>query len=79
MIIGIFSFALVVLIVAIIILMRVKHLSKKVNGLREELDCCRGRLSSLEFYNLSEHESRLDQLEEMLELKEYFEKGPLNG
>ena len=80
MIIGIFSFALVVLIVAIIIiLMRVKHLSKEVNGLREELDCCRGRLSSLEFYNLSEHESRLDQLEEMLELKEYFEKGPLNG
>lgn len=76
MIIGIFSFVLVVLIVAIItLLMRVKHLSKEIDELKEELYCCRTRLGSLEFYNLSEHESRLDQLEEMLELKEYFEKG----
>ena len=78
MIIGIFSFALVVAIVAIItMLIGFKHLSKEIDGLREELDCYRARLGSLEFYNLSEHERRLDQLEEMLELKEYFDEGPL--
>ena len=78
MIIGIFSFALVVAIVAIItMLIGFKHLSKEIDGLSEELGCYRARLGSLELYDLSDLENRLDQLEEMLELKEYFEEAPL--
>lgn len=74
MIIGIFSFVLVVLIVAIIaLLMRVKHLSKEIDGLREIVEHHRIKLQILDFYDLSEHEDRLYQLEEALELKEYFD------
>ena len=74
-----FSLALVVLTVALIaISMTIKHLSKDIDKIKEVLQHHRIKLKILDFYDLSEHENRLDQLEKVLELKEYFDKEPLN-
>ena len=71
-----FSLALVVLTVALIAMsMTVKHLSDEVDELKEVLEHIR---KHLDFYQLSDHEKRLDKLEEVLELKEYFDEEPLN-
>lgn len=47
----------------------------KTTQLKEELEHIR---KHLDFYQLSDHEKRVDQLEEVLELKEYFDEEPLN-
>ena len=71
-----FSLALVVLTVALIAMsMTVKHLSEEIDELKEVLEHIR---KHLDFYQLSDHEKRLDQLEEALELKEYFDEESLN-
>ena len=71
-----FSLAIIVLTVALIAMsMTVKHLSDEIDELNEELEHIR---KHLDFYQLSDHEKRLDQLEEVLELKEYFDEEPLN-
>lgn len=71
-----FSLALIVLTVALIAMsMTVKHLSEEIDELKEVLEHIR---KHLDFYQLSDHEKRLDQLEEVLELKEYFDEEPLN-
>ena len=71
-----FSLALVVLTVALIAMsMTVKHLSDEIDELKEVVEHIR---KHLDFYQLSDHEKRLDQLEEVLELKEYFDEEPLN-
>ena len=71
-----FSLALVVLTVALIAMsMTVKHLSEEIDELKDVLEHIR---KHLDFYQLSDHEKRLDQLEEVLELKEYFDEEPLN-
>ena len=51
--------------------MTVKHLSDEIDELNEELEHIR---KHLDFYQLSDHEKRLDQLEEVLELKEWLDK-----
>lgn len=74
-----FSLALVVLTVALIAMsMTVKRLSEEIDELREVLEHHRIKLQHLDFYQLSDHEQRLDQLEEALDLKEYFDEEPLN-
>lgn len=71
-----FSLALVVLTVALIAMsMTVKHLSEEIDELKEVLEHIR---KNLDFYQLSDHEKRLDQLEEVLELKKYFDEESLN-
>ena len=71
-----FSLALVVLTVALIAMsMTVKHLSEEIDEQKEVLEHIR---KHLDFYQLSDHEKRLDQLEEVLELKEYFDEEPLS-
>ena len=71
-----FSLALVVLTVALIAMsMTVKHLSDEIDELKEVVEHIR---KHLDFYQLSDHEKRLDQLEEVLELKEYFDEEPLS-
>ena len=71
-----FSLALVALTVALLATgMSVKHLSEEIDELKEELEHIR---KHLDFYQLSDHEKRLDQLEEALELKEYFDEESLN-
>ena len=67
-----FPLAIIVLTVALIAMsMTVKHLSDEIDELNEELEHIR---KHLDFYQLSDHEKRLDQLEEVLELKEWLDK-----
>lgn len=67
-----FSLALVVLTVALIAMsMTVRRLSEEIDELKEVVEHIR---KHLDFYQLSDHEKRLDQLEEVLELKEYFDE-----
>ena len=71
-----FSLALVVLTVALIAMsVTVNRLSEEIDEQKEVLEQIR---KHLDFYQLSDHEKRLDQLEEVLELKEYFDEEPLN-
>ena len=70
-----FSLALVVLTVALIGMLRtINHLLKEIYEIKEKLEFHRIKLKILDFYDFSEHEKRLDQLEKVLELKEYFDK-----
>ena len=70
---------IIILIVALVLLaMVIKQMSEEIGELKEKLEHHRIKLKQLDFYNLSEHEKRLDQLEEVLELKEYFDEEPLN-
>lgn len=79
MIIVMFSIVLVVLAVStILIAVSIKHLSEEIDEMQKRLEFHRTKLLDLDFYDLSEHESRLDRLEEALELKEFFDKEPLN-
>ena len=74
-----FSLALVVLTVALIAMsMTVRRLSEEIDELKEVVEHIRIKVKHLDFYNLSDHEKRLDQLEEVLELKEYFDEEPLS-
>ena len=70
-----FSLALVLLIVTFVMFMDLKYLSKEVDELKEKLEHIR---KHLDFYQLSDHETRIDKLEEALELKEYFDNETLN-
>ena len=71
-----FSLALVVLTVALIAMsMTVRRLSEEIDELKEVVEHIR---KHLDFYQLSDHEKRLDQLEEVLELKEYFDEEQLS-
>ena len=70
---------IIILIVALtFFVMVVKQMSDEIDELKEKLEHNRMKLKQLDFYNLSDHEKRLDQLEEVLELKEYFDEEPLN-
>lgn len=73
-----FAVALLVLNgVVIMLAMTIKRLSKEIGEIEARLEHIRIKVKRLDFYQLSDHEQRLDQLEEVLELKEYFdnEKG----
>lgn len=73
-----FSLALVVLTVALIAMsMTVRRLSEEIDEIKEKLEHHRINLKFLNTCEL-DHEKRLDQLEEVLELKEYFDEEPLN-
>lgn len=56
----------------------VRTLSKELDEIKDELEQCQRKLRQLDFFDISDHERRLDRLEEALELKEYFEEEPLN-
>lgn len=69
---------LVLCAVLILIAIKIKCLSKEICEIEAKLEHIR---KHLDFYQLSDHEKRLDQLEEVLELKEWLdeEKGEHNG
>lgn len=72
---------IIILIVALTFLvMVVKQMSDEIGELKEKLEQHRIRFNYLEFdySSISDIEKRLDQLEEALELKEYFDKESLN-
>ena len=61
--------------VLILLTIAVKRMAHEIDELKEVVEHIR---KHLDFYQLSDHEKRLDQLEEVLELKEYFDEEPLN-
>lgn len=72
---------IIILIVALTFLvMVVKQMSDEIGELKEKLEQHRIRLNYLAFdyLSISDIEKRLYQLEEALELKEYFDKESLN-
>lgn len=74
-----FPLALVVLTVALILLIiAVKCVACEIDELKEKLEHHRIKLKYLDDYTLPDYKRRLDQLEEVLELKEYFDEEPLN-
>lgn len=73
-----FPITLIVLTISLIVMsMTIKHLSKEIDELKEKLEFHRIKLQYIESCEL-DNEKRLDQLEVVLELKEYFDKEPLN-
>ena len=64
--------------VLILLTIAVKRMAHEIDELKEKLEQHRIKLKQLDFYNLSDHEKRLDQLEELIELKEYFDEEQLN-
>ena len=69
---------IVIIAVLILLTMTVKRMEHEIYELKEKLEQHRIKLKQLDFYNLSDHENRIDQLEEVLEFKEYFDEEPLN-
>lgn len=50
----------------------INQLSKEIDEIKEKLEQHRIKLENLDFYDLSEHERRLDQLEDELECMAYY-------
>ena len=79
---GVFSIILFMIMITVLILltMTVKHMSHEIDELKEELEKYRARFNYLEFdyLSISDIEERLDQLEEALELKEYYDDASIN-
>ena len=64
--------------VLILLTIAVNRMAHEIYELKVKLEHHRIKLKQLDFYNLSDHEKRLDKLEEVLELKEYFDEEPLS-
>ena len=64
--------------VLILLTIAVKRMAHEIDELKEKLEHHRIKLKKLDFYNLSDLEERLYKLEELLELKEFYEQEPLN-
>ena len=50
----------------------------EMDDLKEEIAQHQMKLKQLDFCNISDYEERLDQLEEALELKEYYDDASQN-
>ena len=77
----VFSTILFMIMIPVLILLLaivVKRMAQEINELKEELEQHQMKLKQLDFCNLSDYEERLDQLEEALELKEYYDDAALN-
>lgn len=75
----VFSIILFMITLSIILLTIAVALMKcAINDLKKELEQHQMKLKQLDFCNLSDYEERLDQLEEALELKEYYDDASLN-
>lgn len=75
----VFSIILFMITLSIILLTITVALMKcAINDLKKELEQHQMKLKQLDFCNLSDYEERLDQLEEALELKEYYDDASQN-
>ena len=76
----VFTYISFIVRIAVLILLTiaVKRMAHELDERKEKLEHHRIQLKQLDFSTLSEHEKRLDQLEEVLELKEYFDEEPLS-
>lgn len=64
--------------VLILLTIAVALMKCAMDDLKEKLKQHQMKLKQLDFCNLSDYEERLDQLEEALELKEYYDDAALN-
>ena len=64
----------------VLLVMVIKNMSDEIGELKQELEKHRARFNYLEFdySSISDIEMRIDKLEELLELKEFYEQEPLN-
>ena len=75
----VFSIILFMITLSIILLTIAVALMKcAINDLKKELEQHQMKLKQLDFCNLSDYEERLDQLEEALELKDYYDDASRN-
>ena len=75
----VFSIILFMITLSIILLTITVALMKcAINDLKKELEQHQMKLKQLDFCNISDYEERLDQLEEALELKEYYDDASRN-
>ena len=76
----IFSIILFMIIIPVLILLTiaVTLMKGEMDDLKEKLEQHQMKLKQLDFCNLSDYETRIDQLEEALELKEYYDDAALN-
>ena len=76
----VFSIILFMIIIPVLILLTiaVTLMKGEMDDLKERLEQHQMKLKQLDFCNLSDYEERLDQLEEALELKEYYDDAALN-
>ena len=72
---------IIILIVALVLLvMFIKQMYDEIYELKGELEKHRARFNYLEFdySSISDIEERIDKLEDLRELKEFYEQEPLN-
>lgn len=76
----VFSIILFMIIIPVLILLTiaVTLMKGEMDDLKEKLEQHQMKLKQLDFCNLSDYETRIDQLEEALELKEYYDDAALN-
>ena len=75
----VFSIILFMITLSIILLTIIVALMKcAINDLKKEVEQHQMKLKQLDFCNLSDYETRIDQLEEALELKEYYDDASRN-
>ena len=76
----VFSIILFMIMITILILLTiaVTLMKGEMDDLKEEMAQHQMKLKQLDFCNISDYEERLDQLEEALELKEYYDDASRN-
>lgn len=76
----VYSTILFMIMIPVLILLTIAVALMKcaMDDLKEEVEQHRMKLKQLDFCNLSDHETRIDQLEEALELKEYYDDAAIN-
>ena len=76
----VFSIILFMILIPVLILLTiaVTLMKGEMDDLKEEIAQHQMKLKQLDFCNISDYEERLDQLEEALELKEYYDDASRN-
>ena len=71
----VYSIILFMILIPVLILLTiaVTLMKGEMDDLKEEIAQHQMKLKQLDFCNISDYEERLDQLEEALELKEYYD------
>ena len=76
----VYSIILFMILIPVLILLTiaVTMMKGEMDDLKEEISQHQMKLKQLDFCNISDYEERLDQLEEALELKEYYDDASRN-
>ena len=76
----VYSIILFMILIPVLILLTiaVALIKGEMDDLKEEIAQHQMKLKQLDFCNISDYEERLDQLEEALELKEYYDDASRN-